>query len=386
MRHLNLEDLSRPIEIGPEKSFLKKAVKFMRISLKQMPVLIACLTLLTVVALSQGVYAGIYIPDYSSLDGKSNTSIGDPAKKVYNVGTGEYGGPQAGNNHPENSEEMDWNIISGVSGGAKNEETYDHQEKINSEDALLYGSNLIEEMLVPLDEISRSDVLLDVSESANEHIPGAVAVSYEEFILNGGTLKSVPEIAEILGRAGISQDDSLVIYGECMPCGGGPAPSTYIYWILKSLGHKNVRVMDGTVDDWKASGRPATNETQTKPGANYVPVFTSEFIATYDYIIENTPQVVDARATEDFEYGSIPGAINIPYESILYGDKITDEASLERTFAVLTKDRPIVVFTQTGVKGSVVWFALKLMGYEAKLYSYQDWLANQAPSNYGGDR
>jgi thiosulfate/3-mercaptopyruvate sulfurtransferase len=156
--------------------------------------------------------------------------------------------------------------------------------------------------------------------------------------------------------------------------------------MLKSLGHKNVRVMDGTVDDWKASGRPATSETQPRPETNYVPEFTPEFIATYDYIIENTPQVVDARDAEDFEYGSIPGAINIPYESTLYGDKITDEASLERTFAVLTRDRPVVVFTQTGVKASVVWFALKLMGFDAKLYSYQDWLANQAPSNYVSDR
>ncbi len=133
----------------------------------------------------------------------------------------------------------------------------DLQEEIKAEGSHLHRSNWIKEMLVPLDEVSGSEVLLDVSESANEHIPGAVAVSYEEFILDGGTLKSLPEIAEILGKAGISQDDSLVIYGECMPCGGGPAPSTYIYWMMKSLGHKNVRVMDGTVDDWKASGRPS---------------------------------------------------------------------------------------------------------------------------------
>ncbi len=95
--------------------------------------------------------------------------------------------------------------------------------------------------------------------------------------------------------------------------------------------------------------------------------------------------MVDARAMEDFEYESIPGSINIPYESVLEGDKITDEASLERTFAVLTRDRPVVVFTNTGVKASVVWFALKLMGFDAKLYSYQDWLANQALINYVSD-
>ena len=343
----------------------------------------ACTTLATTLALVVGVYAGIYIPESSSLGGDSATSGLDPMQKSDEVGSGDYGQPQAGPNRSEKSQEVDWNIIFGGPGGNKNEEMYAHQQEIDPEEGLLYRSNLIEEMLIPLDEISESKILLDISESVSEHIPGAVAVSYEEFILDGGTLKSVPDIAEILGRAGISQDDSLVIYGECMPCGGGPAPSTYVYWMLKSLGHENVRVMDGTVDDWKASGRPATSETQARPGANYVPEFTPEFIATYNYIIENAPQVVDARSAEDFEYGSIPGAINIPYESVLEGDRITDEASLEKTFSVLTRDRTVVVFTQTGVKASVVWFALKLMGFDAKLYSYQDWLANKYPDIYG---
>jgi thiosulfate/3-mercaptopyruvate sulfurtransferase len=304
-------------------------------------------------------------------------------QKLDDVDLESYDQPQASPNWPEKSQEVRWNLASGSSEGEEMDDLL--QEGIKAEGRHLYRSNWIKEMLVPLDEVSGSEVLLDVSESANEHIPGAVTVSYEEFILDGDTLKSWLEIAEILSKAGISQDDSLVIYGECMPCGGGPAPSTYIYWMMKSLGHKNVRVMDGTVDDWKASGRPVTSEIQIKPRANYAPEFTSEFIATYDYIIKSSPQVVDARAMEDFEYESIPGSINIPYESVLEGDKITDEASLERTFAVLTRDRPVVVFTNTGVKASVVWFALKLMGFDSKLYSYQDWLANQDTSNYGSN-
>lgn len=352
-----------------------------------MPILRACMALATILALIQGVNAGIYVPEHSSLKEDSATSIGDPAQSVGDIGAGNYGRPQASPDQPEKSQQVDWNMIFGNSEGGKNGETQAPQGGIMPEGSLLYRDNRIEEMLVSLDEISGSDVLFDVSESASEHIPGAVGVSYEDFILlDGGTLKSVSEVAEILGRAGISQDDSLVIYGECMPCGGGPAPSTYIYWMLKSLGHKNVRVMDGTVEDWRASGRPTTNETQARPEDNYIPEFTPEFIATYGYIIDNTPQIVDARAAGDFEYGSIPGAINIPYEDVLDGDKLKDKAALERTFAVLTRDRPVVVFTQTGIKGSVVWFALKLMSFDAKLYSYQDWLANQAPSNYSSDR
>jgi len=80
------------------------------------------------------------------------------------------------------------------------------------------------EMLVPIEDVSETDILLDISESATEHIKGSIAIPYTEFLINGTYVKSQAEIVEILGDAGISRDDPVVIYGECMPCGGGPSP------------------------------------------------------------------------------------------------------------------------------------------------------------------
>jgi len=66
---------------------------------------------------------------------------------------------------------------------------------------------------------------------------------------------------------------------------------------------------------------------------------------------------------------------------VLDGKRIKDEAALKRVFAVLSKERPVVVYTNTGIKASVEWFVLKLMGYDAKLYSWQDWLYHQNPDD-----
>ncbi len=104
-------------------------------------------------------------------------------------------------------------------------------------------------MLVPMVDVSGTDILLDISENATEHIPGSIVIPYTHF-MNNGSLLSVPEISRILGNAGISRTDPVVVYGECLPCGGGPSPATYVYWMLKSLGQENVRVMDGTVTNW----------------------------------------------------------------------------------------------------------------------------------------
>ena len=250
------------------------------------------------------------------------------------------------------------------------------QEKPKADAPAQQSANRLHEMMIEIDETSDSDVLLDVSESATEHISGSLAIPYQEF-MQGDSLKSVPEIAEILGNAGISQDDSLVIYGECLPCGGGPSASAYVYWMMKSLGHENVRILNGYVRDWKEKGLPASSSATVLPAANYTPQFTDRLIGSYEYIKSGQPQIIDARTVQEFGVGSIPGAINIPYESVLDGDKIRNGSELEKRFSILDKEKPVAVFTNTGFKASVVWFALQIMGYDARLYSYQDWMANQ---------
>ncbi|MGA9098230.1 MAG: rhodanese-like domain-containing protein [Methanotrichaceae archaeon] len=236
-------------------------------------------------------------------------------------------------------------------------------------------------MLMPISDVSSSDVLLDISENSTKHIKGSVVIPYTEFILGGGLLKSVPEIAQILGNAGISRSDKVVVYGECLVCGGGPAPATYVYWMMKCLGHQDIWVLDGTVEDWAAAGGPTSNESVIRPSTNYTPGFNADLFATYGYVKSNKAQIVDARLPEEFEAGSIPGAISIPYDNVLDGHKIKNETGLERAFINLSKDRPVVVFTDTGIKASVVWFALKLMGYDALMYSWQNWIDNQPLEN-----
>lgn len=231
--------------------------------------------------------------------------------------------------------------------------------------------------MVEIGEVSSSDVLLDVSESATEHISGSLAIPYEGF-MEDQKPKSVEKITEILGQAGITENDSLVLYGECLPCGGGPSASAYVYWMLKSLGHENVRVLNGYVRDWKESGLPVSSSAIVLPAGNYTPNFTDQFIAEYDYVKSGKPQLVDARTVEEYGSGSISGAISIPYESVLDGDMMRNASDLDKRFSILDKNRPVVAFTNTGFKGSVVRLALDMMGYDAKLYSYENWMANQA--------
>jgi thiosulfate/3-mercaptopyruvate sulfurtransferase len=95
-------------------------------------------------------------------------------------------------------------------------------------------------------------------------------------------------------------------------------------------------------------------------------------------------QIIDARTFQEFGSGSITGSISIPYTSVLNGKKIKGEDQLNKVFMILDKDQPVAVFTNTGMKASVVWFALEMRGYDARLYSYKDWMANQPSKGYLG--
>ena len=272
----------------------------------------------------------------------------------------------------------DENKTSDKSGDAKSAST---QEAVQSESKLAeevsgVRSDDAKSMLVPIDEVPSDCILLDVSDDATEHIQGSIAIPYSSF-LQEGNLRSVEEISQILGDAGVSNGDCIIVYGECLPCGKIPAPATLVYWMMRSLGHEKIRVLDGNMRDWKAAGKPVSAETVIKPPTTYTPQPTEDFFATYDYVKSGTPQIVDARSMEDFGLGSILDAINRPYESMVSDGRIKDEAQLERIFASLDRNRPVVVYTGQPTFGSVAWFAAKLVGFDAKLYSYEDWQHNQ---------
>jgi len=242
-------------------------------------------------------------------------------------------------------------------------------------------SKLAESFLVPVSEATESGILVDISPNSTEYIPGSISIPYSEFLREGGALKSVADMASVLADAGISQGDEVLIYGECQPCGGGPSASTYVYWIMKYLGHERVRLLDGGIDDWVAEKQPTEREARVLPKANYTPTLRSDLLANFEYVKSGSAQVVDARTAEEVSAGSIPGAVNIPYTSVLDGKKIKSETELQKLFSYLNKSRPVVVYTNTGVKASMVWFALMLLDYDARIYSWQDWMDKQPRMN-----
>ena len=66
------------------------------------------------------------------------------------------------------------------------------------------------------------------------------------------TLKTDEELAKVLGEAGVSRDDSVVLYGNKESSG----EAEFAFLVLSYLGQKDVKLLDGSLADWKAAGLP----------------------------------------------------------------------------------------------------------------------------------
>ena len=225
-------------------------------------------------------------------------------------------------------------------------------------------------MLKSLDSLSEGELALDVSSRRSpgqSRIRGAVNIPARDFFQDNGSLRNISELAGLLGQAGISSSDSIMIYGESF----GSGEATAVLYALRSLGHEKARALDGGLDNWMAASLPLESRETVRAPTGYVPGRPLEAPADYDLVRSGSVQLIDARKIQDFGKEKIGNASWISPESLLAEGRL--KANLNDTFARLNASQTVVVYSDDIFGASIVWFALELMGYDARVYRWQDW-------------
>jgi thiosulfate/3-mercaptopyruvate sulfurtransferase len=225
--------------------------------------------------------------------------------------------------------------------------------------------------------VSSSDVVMDVSNGdsyAKSHIKSAIHIPAKDFLNGEGNLKTSEELAKVLGDAGLSRDDSVVLYGNKESSG----EAEFAFLVLSYLGQKDVKLLDGSLADWKAAGLPWESSENKKPATEYKPEVKPTLLADYEYVKSGQAQIVDARPFVEFGKGRIPGSRALDPANIIKGDRIKNGGDLGTVFSRLIKDKPVVVYSDDYSRSSLVWYALQLMGYGASIYTWEDWKAHES--------
>jgi len=232
------------------------------------------------------------------------------------------------------------------------------------------------------------------------HIPGAVFFDVDAVSDHSNPLPHMFPTTEQFGRdvgaLGIGNGDTIVVYDS-----GGWVAGPRAWWMFRSYGHDNVRVLDGGLQKWRAERRPVESGAVTPKPATFKASFDERRVRSIKQMLANlaskAEQVIDARAAERFEgraaeprpglrAGHIPGARSLPYGKLFDASTGTMKSPLELreafSAASVSLDAPIVTSCGSGVSAAVLTLALYRLGVEnPALYdgSWSEWGAAGGP-------
>ena len=231
------------------------------------------------------------------------------------------------------------------------------------------------------------------SDYAKVHITGAINFDHH-LLYKAGPVKSViktpAEMAKILGSKGISNTNKIVIYGT----GSGKA-SGRLYWILKYLGCKDVKILDGHLTSWRAARKPVTKARPAVKPVTFTAAPVASYLASTKYVKANlkNPKVVivDNRSKDEYsgvkgettKKGHIPGAVFFEFKNVINPTtkKIKTKEELEKIFksAGITPDKEIILYCESSVRSGIVFLVLKsILKYpKVRVYdgAFYEWAA-----------
>jgi thiosulfate/3-mercaptopyruvate sulfurtransferase len=218
---------------------------------------------------------------------------------------------------------------------------------------------------------------------AKVHIKNAVHINVDDLASTTdpkGVLKSVAELAKLLGAKGIDPAKKIIIYDT-----GSNKSAGRLYWILKYLGFADVKVLNGHINGWRAARGPVTNAASPINAVTFTPNVNAKIFADIKYVKSklNAAAIVDVRDNTEIAEGIIPGAIHFEYKNVINEDgTLKSKEELEKLFnaAGITKNKEVILYCATSVRAGIVFLALtNVLEYpNVKVYdgAYNEWKLN----------
>ncbi|HUH67362.1 MAG TPA: sulfurtransferase [Syntrophales bacterium] len=221
---------------------------------------------------------------------------------------------------------------------------------------------------------SREMIIMDVQPNIHdyiqEHIPGAIYLNEGllRTYIDGMPARYVPRetIQPVFRLAGLKSGVPVVVYtgtGAAKGWGDG-LEQTMMAYSLARFGHDVIYVLDGGLDKWKDEKKPLSKEFPKTARSDFSTRVVSDFYIEYEEFraIKDRKDVLvlDARPPDVYEGqsfwikpGHIPGAVNVPWASLMTDTnksllKSDDEISAILSANGVGPDKTIICMCGTG--------------------------------------
>lgn len=225
------------------------------------------------------------------------------------------------------------------------------------------------------------------------HLPGAHFFDIDKVADPQSSLPHMlptpDDFAKAMSEMGIGPETLVIVYDQ-----RGIFSAPRVWWMLRVFGHNNVKVLDGGLPAWlKAGGLAEVGPDQTAAPTRFTSRFQSDMVRSIFDIQANlathAAKLLDARAAARFhaqmpepragmKSGHIPGAINIPFTSLLKDGRYLSPDELRQRFLASGIDGtfPLIASCGSGITACVIALGLVLAGLpEAAIYdgSWSEW-------------
>jgi thiosulfate/3-mercaptopyruvate sulfurtransferase len=218
---------------------------------------------------------------------------------------------------------------------------------------------------------------------AEAHIPGAIGFDWKQDLQDQvkRDFLSPQEFGALMGSRGISNDHTVVLYGD-----RNNWFAAYTYWYFNYYGHDDVKLINGPREKWIEEGRETSTEVPQYAATEFEADDPDEDIRAYreqvQEALDSDTKLVDVRSPQEYSgeliamagyeqegaqrSGHIPGAASIPWAQAVNDDgtfKSKDELEeLYKSKGVLDGD-PIIAYCRIGERSAHTWFVLhELLG------------------------
>ncbi len=232
---------------------------------------------------------------------------------------------------------------------------------------------------------------------AAQHIPGAVNAPYGKWrgpATNPGELPDVSKLTQLVQSLGLTPATHAVVVSTGADATDFGA-SARVYWTLKTLGLKELSIVNGGMKAWTEAGLPQDTAAPKIAASNWQPQLDSSLIATREDIRRNidlsNAALVDSRPDAFYQgktrapaaklSGTLPGAQQLDFNQWFVPGTSTfvDAAAAKQIAAKVQRKsgQDMVAFCNTGHWAATDWFGLSEMAGlpNVKLYagSMVDW-------------
>ena len=264
-------------------------------------------------------------------------------------------------------------------------------------------ANQLEELMNEGSDILICDCRFDLTNAKagyeiykTAHITGAIYVNVDQDLSGKKTgsngrhpLPTPEDWAKTRQRLGIANHAHVVAYDS-----HGGTFASRLWWMLRSIGHASVQVLDGGLDAW--NGSFSSTGREPKPLSAMPDIYPYQGVVLIDEMEKNVAandrkMVIDARAPDRFRGqnetldpvgGHIPGATNRCFKENLVAGKFKSPELLYKEFVLLIgqqKPGTIIHSCGSGVSACHNLLAMEaagLSGSRLHVGSWSEWCSD----------